>query len=177
MPTKTDSPRVYAACLSSYNSGRLHGAWIDCNQDEEAIMAEISAMLAKSPTPSAEEWAFHDYENFQGISIGENESAETLAEIGQFLGEHGELGGALVSHFGGVNYLEAAKEALEQNYAGEYDSTLEWAEESLKDQGVLDGLTENLRNYFNFEAYARDCALGGGIYTIEISGKVHIFTW
>lgn len=49
------SPRIYAACLASYNSGRLHGAWIDCeDKDESEIMAEINAMLAASPYPNVE---------------------------------------------------------------------------------------------------------------------------
>lgn len=29
-----DTPRVYVACLAAYNSGFLHGAWIDAGQGE-----------------------------------------------------------------------------------------------------------------------------------------------
>lgn len=49
------SPRIYVACLASYNSGRLHGAWIDC-EDKEAseLWAEINAMLATSPYPNVQ---------------------------------------------------------------------------------------------------------------------------
>ena len=36
-----DRPRIYAASLSDYNNGRLHGAWIDSDQDREAIGAAI----------------------------------------------------------------------------------------------------------------------------------------
>lgn len=45
--------RIYAACLASYNNGRLHGAWIDCDgKDAGDIWAEINAMLATSPYPN-----------------------------------------------------------------------------------------------------------------------------
>lgn len=30
-----NTPRIYAACLAAYNSGRLHGRWIDATQDPE----------------------------------------------------------------------------------------------------------------------------------------------
>jgi len=45
--------RIYAACLASYNSGSLHGAWIDCEgKDAEALQIEINAMLAASRCPN-----------------------------------------------------------------------------------------------------------------------------
>ncbi len=49
------TPRIYVACLASYNAGRLHGAWIDAHQEPEAITAEVWKMLASSPTLHAEE--------------------------------------------------------------------------------------------------------------------------
>ncbi len=46
--------RIYVACLASYNSGILHGAWIDALQDASAIRNEIKAMLDASPEECAE---------------------------------------------------------------------------------------------------------------------------
>ena len=50
------------ACLASYNSGRLYGAWIDLEgaTDEDDIREAIAWILAISPAPDAEEWAIHD---------------------------------------------------------------------------------------------------------------------
>lgn len=67
--------RIYAACLASYNAGRLHGAWINADQDASSIQAEISAMLKASPCPNVtradyrcrdchHEWA-HDVSSYQ----------------------------------------------------------------------------------------------------------------
>jgi len=53
----TETPRIYVACLAAYNSGRLHGRWIDAAQDAEDIKAQIAEMLKESPEPGAEEWA------------------------------------------------------------------------------------------------------------------------
>lgn len=53
MTNETTAPRIYAACLASYNSGRLFGVWIDCEgKDGEEIGLEIADMLAKSPYPN-----------------------------------------------------------------------------------------------------------------------------
>lgn len=47
------APRIYAACLASYNDGRLHGAWIDCDgKTGDDLRNEIADMLAKSPCPN-----------------------------------------------------------------------------------------------------------------------------
>jgi antirestriction protein len=53
---------VYVACLSSYNNGRLHGAWIDLegDTDEDDLRVAIAWILATSPEPGAEEYAIHD---------------------------------------------------------------------------------------------------------------------
>jgi antirestriction protein len=53
---------VYIACLAAYNSGRLHGAWIDLegDTDEDDLQEAIAWVLAASPEPGAEEWAMHD---------------------------------------------------------------------------------------------------------------------
>lgn len=56
----TDTPRVYIACLAAYNSGKLHGRWIDADQDADDIRREVAEMLKASPEPNAEEWAIHD---------------------------------------------------------------------------------------------------------------------
>jgi len=45
-------PRIYVACLASYNNGVLHGAWIDAVQDADALQAEVATMLRASPYPN-----------------------------------------------------------------------------------------------------------------------------
>lgn len=46
------TPRIYVACLASYNAGLLHGRWIDLDGDADEVHAEIAAMLRESPYPS-----------------------------------------------------------------------------------------------------------------------------
>jgi antirestriction protein len=81
MDTISTSPRIYVACLAAYNSGRLHGAWIDAASDVWEIWADVQAMLAASPEADAEEFAIHDYEGFEGVRIGEFESLKLLRRL------------------------------------------------------------------------------------------------
>lgn len=113
------TPRIYAASLSDYNNGRLHGVWIDvAGKDAEEIEEEVKEMLrgSKYPNvfvdcpepaceeegqagcwtchsaglvPSAEEWAIHDYEGFHGLRLSEYEAFPTIAALAEQIEEHG----------------------------------------------------------------------------------------
>ena len=42
-------PIIYVACLASYNSGRLHGVWIDATRGHDHIQEQVNEMLKNSP--------------------------------------------------------------------------------------------------------------------------------
>jgi antirestriction protein len=107
----TETPKIYVACLSSYNGGRLHGAWIDCDQDSDEIMTEIKAMLSKSPMneieegEECEEWAIHDYQGFKGLTISEHEGIDRVAQLAASIEEHGEAFAAYVECLGTLKLM------------------------------------------------------------------------
>lgn len=174
---KTDNtPRVYVACLAAYNSGKLHGTWIDADQDADDIRREIAVMLNESPEPEAEEWAIHDFENFGGLRLSEGEDIGQLAELAELIAEHGDVFAKLVDHVGGLQYLEHAKTLMEEEYTGAHDSLEDFAYELLEGTGQLESVPENLRPYFDCEKFARDLELGGDVFTIDgKNGQVHVF--
>lgn len=112
------TPKIYVACLSAYNNGKLYGAWIDCDRDALDIWAEIEEMLKNSPEPDAEEWAIHCYENWQGIEIGEHEDIERLAELAQMLAEHGAAFAVYYQYYSS----DATEEDFTERYMGQYES-------------------------------------------------------
>src|SRR5690242_9229769 len=91
-----DSPRIYVADLAAYNAGRLHGAWIDADQDPDEIRAEIQKMLEASPEPGAEEYAIHDYEGFGSIRFSEFEDLDRISEMAKLIDEHGDLAAEVI---------------------------------------------------------------------------------
>ncbi len=92
-------PRIYVASLGDYNAGRLHGRWIDADQDSETIREAIAAMLAESPEEAAEEWAIHAHDNFAGYSVSESADLEHVSAVAKRIGEHGEVFAGLPSDY------------------------------------------------------------------------------
>ena len=169
-PAQPDRPRIYVACLAAYNSGCLHGRWIDATTPDE-IWEQVRAMLADSPEPDAEEWAIHDYEGFEGANLSEYASFETVCELAEFIGEHGSLGAKLYTHFG--DRLEEAKAAFE-DYAGEFKSAADFAEDVTRECGT--DIPKTLEYYIDWEALARDMEMGGEILVIRTGfDEVHVF--
>jgi antirestriction protein len=173
MTSAADSnPRIYVACLAAYNNGYMHGAWIDADQDAEQIRRGIAAMLARSPVEDAEEYALHDYEGFEGVSISECAGIESVARMAAFIAEHGTLGAGLMELFAGD--IDQAETALQDYYHGQFASLADYMEE-LTTESVT--IPEALRYYVNWDAMARDAEMGGDLFTIETAhGEVHVFS-
>jgi antirestriction protein len=163
------TPRIYVACLAAYNNGKLHGVWIDANQDVEEIQNEIARMLKASPEEGSEEYAIHDYEGFEGAPVEEYQSIESVVAIAGFIETHGALGGKLLEYF--CN-LDDAKTAIEDNYAGEFASLTDFARELTEETTTV---PENLIYYIDYDAMARDLEIND-VLTMETGfEKVHVF--
>lgn len=169
MTDESASIKIYVACLAAYNNGILHGRWIDATQGEDHIWNGIRAMLAASPIPGAEEHAIHDHEGFEGAAFSEYESVQHVAELADFIEEHGVIAGKLVEHFGD---LEEAKEALEDRYCGVHSSVADFAQEITEETTQI---PRNLQYYIDYERMARDLEMSD-ILAIETGfEEVHIF--
>ncbi|MDA7980915.1 MAG: antirestriction protein ArdA [Pirellulales bacterium] len=150
--TQSLQPRIYVACLAAYNSGHLHGAWIDAAQSSDEIREEIQSMLASSPILQAEEWGIHDFEGFAGIHLSEFAGLEEVSRVAALLVEHGAAFGAFASNFG----LEhATGEGFEEAYCGEWESETAYAEH-LFDELYLHDVPETVQPYIDYEKFARD---------------------
>ncbi|MCA1866589.1 antirestriction protein ArdA [Agrobacterium genomosp. 3] len=173
MTSAADSnPRIYVACLAAYNNGYLHGAWIDADQDADEIRDEIATMLARSPIENAEEYAIHDYEGFERVTIGEYASIEGVARMGAFIAEHGALGAGLLEQFGGD--MDQADSTLQDCYHGQFASLADYMEELTAESVTI---PEALRYYVDWQAMARDAEMGGDLFTIETAhNEVHVFS-
>lgn len=200
--TRTFSPRIYVACLSSYNNGVLHGAWIDADQSPDAIQEEVALMLRKSPHPnvtipcpacegctdetratcseckgkgkvlSAEEWAIHDYDDFGGVKLSESASFEDVSALAEALSDKGEAFALWIDNGNDVDTMDR----FEECYAGEWDTLIAFAENLLDETGQLDEIPQWARNYFDMDAYARDLELGGDVWSAcDSDHNLHVF--
>jgi antirestriction protein len=158
MCTKNDTPRIYVASLSDYNAGRLHGCWVDCDQDADSINAEIAAMLAASADPGAEEWAIHD------------------AAAG--IVEHGGAFAAGIANDGGLTYFDPDACGFEDCYRGEWSSLAEYAEEFAHDCCFI---TDNHDGWpfdcIDWERAGNELVMGGDIWTADNpAGGIWVFS-
>lgn len=172
--TQTETPQIYVADLAAYNNGMLHGKWIDATQSAEEIEEEVREMLKNSPVgDEAEEWAIHDDEYFEPIKIHEWDSFEHVSEIANAIVEHGEMFGEIYNHLGSGTTVENAIDFIEDNYAGEYDSLGDFAEELNYETQEL---PKDIYSYIDFESMGRDMELSGYILSFTDSRrKLHVF--
>lgn len=166
----TESLRIYVACLAAYNSGILHGEWIDVSQDVGDIWDGINAMLSASPVAGAEEWAIHDYEGFGELRLSEYEGVERVQALAAFIEEHGTLGSAVLAYVCGD--LEEAESAME-NYSGCCKSLADYAQELTEETSEIPA---HLASYIDYERMGHDMEINGDLFTIETSfDEVHVF--
>ena len=197
--TKT-APRLYVACLASYNNGVLHGRWVDVDQDADSIRSEIAAILRESQYPnvkvdcpecdgagcnecgdtgrvaSAEEWAVHDYEGFGEIHLGENPDLDKVAALAAAIEEHGEP------------FLAWAANAsdnrdpndFQEHFSGEWDGLEDYVVDFWEHSGWKP--EEDNRQwwhptrYIDWEGMARDLQLNGDVWTAQSSDfKTYVF--
>jgi antirestriction protein len=150
------APKIYAASLSDYNAGRLHGVWIDADQETEDIHAEIQTMLAESREPWAEEWAIHDYEDFGSLRLSEWESIEQVSIIGRGIAAHG----APFAH---------------------WESEEAYGEQAMQDYGIQDEierlLLPHLSGYvtIDYKQFGQDCL--SELWTARDEEGLHVFQY
>lgn len=167
-------PSVYVASLTDYNSGRLHGIWIDASQDANTINAAIDEMLARSPEPAAEEWAIHDHEGFAPWQPSEHEPIETIAKVAAGITEHGPAYAHLAAEIGTIDDV---LDNFDEVYLGHWPSLTDYATEVLDDLIDLDRIGPDWISPYprlDADAYARDLATELHVSNAA-DGGVHLF--
>jgi len=139
--------RIYIEDIAAYNSGILHGVWIDLDTITSVaeINAEISRMLESSPIEGAEEYQISDHDNWGGIDPS-HFNFDTLLEINeQFEEWSGTSVVAAVIDRGWAPESGDLQSAIEESYAGSVgpcQDKYDWAWEQMESEGLLDTLPE-----------------------------------
>lgn len=172
--------RIYVASLTDYNNGVLHGRWIDLEEhlfDPSSVMDEVEEMLEESPTAPpdsdcpAEEWAIHDHEGFDGLNLGEWDSFETYCHHAEMLEEYGEAWRVYAEWMGS----DADKLGFEDRYRGTYNDEEDCAYEMVEEMGYLDNVPDTVKNYFDYESFARDLFMSDLYGERGNDGKFYVF--
>jgi len=196
MTSNYTAPRIYVACLASYNNGVLHGSWIDCEgKGADELQEAVNAILRTSrfpnvtvehegkQVPSAEEWAIHDHEGF-GKLIGEHTPLQTVALIAEALAGDHSLAFRWLVEDRGVKPEDAADQAedvciFRDESAWSDDALLaSYAQEFVEDcySDALDKLPSLIRGNIDWQGIGKDLQLGGDIDLAEVEGERCIIT-
>jgi len=167
--TAETAPRVYVGTYAKYNNGSIKGAWLDL----EGLDADSfhDACLELHKDESDPELMFQDFEGFPRRFYGESFLKDELwawLELDEDDRELLEIASEAID----AEDIDKAKDA----FLGTFRSETDWAESYLGDTGQLDEIPENLRNYFDFEAYARDARMGGDVCFHEHNGETWVFS-
>lgn len=168
--TNTETIRVYVGTYAKYNNGSIAGAWLDLSDyvDKDEFLAACAELHTDEADP---ELMFQDWEGGPEGMVSESYVDEAAWEWLAMSDDDRELLAAYRDGIDSKGTLEQAQECFE----GVYDSLTDWAEQYAESTGMLDSMPENLRCYFDFERFARDCRLNGDISEVEYEGKTYVF--
>lgn len=165
------SLKIYVACLASYNSGRVHGVWLDATQDLKKIRAKIRRMLNESPIQNASDWAIHGEEGFGDLELSETENLETIQQIVHFIQKHGELGRYLLAqHKGDTDY---SQKMLDEYYVGCFETLADYALETMRHE-----VPDHLHFHIDWQKVGEDMTFTGDVDVFEENeNTLHIFSY
>jgi antirestriction protein len=161
--------KIYVTNLSKYNEGVLVGEWVSLPCED------IKEVLDKISNNDNDELFISDYEtDISGLKIGEYEDILQLNEIAEEIEEMRE--DELIAFQAYLEqYANNMEQALEEVRQGNYriyydcDNMEDVAYQVVNDCGLLDGVPEEVKIYFDYEAYGRDMEINGTFIQIDNS--------
>lgn len=164
--------------LGKYNEGELIYSRLVLPATTEEICAAYDEIGVADGT-MYEEAFISDYEtDVNGLKIREYASIDDLNELAEELENFDEYE---LEAFGAMlEYGYATDEALKKVQDGDYMyysgcySMAEVAEQYADETGLLSNIPDDLRYYFDFEAYDRDMEINGRFVETE-SGYIEIY--
>ena len=150
-------PRIYVGTYNAYNEGSLKGAWLDLEDydDQDDFLRACRELHADESDP---EFMFCDHEGIPREFIGE---CYLKPEFWDYM--NCDIDDDVKEAFMHL-FDEWNEDRCRDSYIGAFDNRTKMAENFVDDTGLLDEIPENLRYYFDYEAYGRDMELGGDVF-------------
>lgn len=159
--------RIFLTDLQAYNEGSLVGRWITLPMDEMELHMAISEILTEGEsvagTEDHEEYFITDHEGFIS-EIDEYSNIFELNEMAQRIDELEEDQRTAVKLLLENYIVSDLDEAIERvdDMICTGESTMEDVAYSIIEEcGMLDSMPDQLKFYFDYEAYGRDLEING----------------
>lgn len=158
---------IYVGTYNKYNCGSIEGKWMNLSDysDKEEFLEACGDLHSDEEDP---EFMFQDWENIPEAFIGESWLSEKFFEVRDKMDEMDETKQEAFSAWLDYYSFDIAKKDIDDlvrnfqdQYFGEYDSEENFAEECVK---TMEDLSDFAKQYFDYEAYARDLFMDGYDY-------------
>lgn len=179
MATTTTVPlRVWPACLSCYNAGRLVGLWIDARDAADLTIEQLHELATAPLRPGCEEiwcldgdgpWPDFDEMGLQEAQEWADAYDECPEHLWPALSAWVESGCYIAAGNGDVPVVGDFLEA----FRGEYDSVEDYARSFAEDTGLMADWSETAIDYFDWERWASD--LEAELTVADAPGGVYVF--
>lgn len=179
MNANTIKIAVFLNTWGNYNeNGADGGFWVNLPCDIDEVMERLSESTGEEVD---EMEVFINDTDIEGISleISEYDNIENLNEIAEALEDLDETEAealeAYLDH--GYDMTEALDKISDNDYMIYFNCNdmTDVAYEYCEETGMLDSIPENLRNYFDYEAFGRDMSFEGSFYFTNNGNCVQIY--
>ena len=154
---------IYVGTYKKYNEGSIFGKWLKLSDyADKKEFYKACKKLHKDEKDA--EYMFQDYENIPQSLVGESWLSDRFFEVRDSIEdlEDNQKEPFLIWCNNGNRDLsqediDDLMSDFESDYIGKYDSEEDFARERIEERGDL---TDFAKQYFDYEAYARDLFLG-----------------
>ena len=155
---RTGHPAVYVGTYHKYNCGSLFGAWLDLTTFASyEDFCEVCRFLHRDEADP--ELMFQDMENFPDEWYNESgldeDTFDLILQYADLDDDERRAFDAYIENKGSGRDAEVFDD-FRDKYVGEFDSEEEFAEHIADECGMLDKVPESIKQYFNYERFARD---------------------
>lgn len=158
--------KIYVTNLRKYNEGQIIGEWVSLPHEG------LEEILDKISNNGKDELLISDYEtDISNLKISEYDDILQLNEIAEEIDNLSDDEViALQAYLEQYNDIEQALEEVRQgNYTIYYDcdDMSDVAYQVVNESGLLDGVPETIKGYFDYEAYGRDIDIEGTFIQVD----------
>ena len=161
-------PRLYVGTYGKYVNGSILGKWMSLSDysDYDEFLTACRELHSDEADP---ELMYQDFENFPAKYYSES-GLDPEFWVWNNLDEHEqEIVKVYLDHVDDSAQIDY----ILDSYGGCYESPEDWAIQFLED--TCADIPENLRNYIDYEAYARDASYDGMSFVETGYKNCHVF--
>ncbi|WP_375477502.1 antirestriction protein ArdA [uncultured Jatrophihabitans sp.] len=170
-------PEIWVGSLEDYTDGQRYGAWLDAGQRTPDIVAQIRAIVDRTPDALGKRWRVCDLRGFGGWQPAEHEGLRQVLDVARGIAIHGQAYGALAARLG-ADSNAVRLDNYPKSYIGGWPSLTDFVATVARESGwyeQLDRLPTGVRPYVRFDLDALAAAAQQELTVIDHPDGVWVY--